>query len=166
MTDLVPFTAAQYSLVSCTLRAGLNEEEADRLVGVLVTVDPWRTLRYTADALARYLLRPDPALYRYAVMVQNKTSGVVCIRYPWLRGAYLELIGLDASAQGGGVGSDVLRWLEEQTRLVSPNVWILVSSFNRKARAFYERQGYHEIGTIKDLVESGYDELLLRKIVR
>lgn len=166
MTNITPFTASQYPLASFTLRAGLDEEEARLLSDILVTVDPWRTLNYTTEALARYLLRPDAALHRYAVVVQNKTSGVVCVRYPWLRGAYLELIGLDATARGSGVGSEVLRWLEEQTCLASPNVWIMVSSFNQKARAFYERQGYYAIGIIKDLVEPGYDELLLRKVVR
>ena len=105
------------------------------------------------------------ALRRYVIVTQNHTSGVVCVRYPWLRGSYLELIGLDAAIQGRGVGADIMDWLEAQTRLASRNVWILVSSFNTKARAFYERRGYQEIGPIKDFIEPGYDEVLLRKSV-
>jgi hypothetical protein len=45
------------------------------------------------------------------------------------------------------------------------NVWILVSSFNTRARRFYARQGYTEIGTLTDFVQPGCDEVLLRKVL-
>src|SRR5262249_12357057 len=123
MTDIAPFTATQYDLTTCTLRAELSVGEAHFLGGLLIEMDPWRTLRYTASALEHYFLRSDPALHRYAILVQEKTCGVVCIRYPWLLGSYLELFGLDIDAQGSGVGRDVMRWFEEQTALTSRNVW-------------------------------------------
>lgn len=104
MTDTPPFAAPRYLLDSCELRVIHNTEEARFLSRLLAGLDPWRTLRYTADALERYLLHPDAALYRYMVVSQGKMIGVVCTRYPWLRGAYLELIGLDAAYQGLGVG--------------------------------------------------------------
>ena len=166
MTQGLPFAESHYTLATCSLRAVHNTEDARVLSTMLVTMEPWRSLRYTADALERYLLREDAGLHRYVVEVQNQTSGIVCVRYPWLLGAYLELLGLGVAAQGGGVGSDVMRWLEEQTSLASRNVWALVSGFNTNAREFYARLGYHEIGPIKDLVEPGYDEILLRKVVR
>ena len=154
MTNLTPFAETHYSLASCTLRAVHDEAEAAQLGEQLANMDPWRTLRYTASAMQSYV-----------IVVQNHISGVVCIRYPWLRGSYLELIGLDTTTQGRGVGADIMDWLEAQTRLASRNVWLLVSSFNTKARAFYERRGYHAIGPIKDFIEPGYDEILLRKSV-
>ncbi len=163
MTNLAPFSQTQYSLAACTLRAMGNEAEATLLGEQLANMDPWRTLRYTASAMQAYLLRQDAALYRYGVVTENHMSGVVCVRYPWLRGSYLELIGLDAATQGHGVGADIMDWLEAQTRLASHNVWLLVSSFNTKARAFYERRGYYEIGPIQDLIAPGCDEILLRK---
>ena len=165
MTNLAPFAEIQYELGSCNLRSFHDEAEAARLGEQLANMDPWRTLCYTASAMRSYLLRQDTALYRYVIVAQNHASGVVCVRYPWLRGSYLELIGLDAAAQGHGVGADIMDWLEAQTRLASRNVWLLVSSFNTKARAFYERRGYHEIGPIEDFIEPGYDEILLRKVV-
>ena len=37
------------------------------------------------------------------------------------------------------------------------------SSFNTRARALYERVGFEYVGTLKDLIVKGYDEILLRK---
>jgi ribosomal protein S18 acetylase RimI-like enzyme len=165
MTAAAPFAAHLYPLASCELRTLQDPHEASVLSDLLARMDPWRTLRYTASALRRYLLCPDATLYRYAVVSQDTTIGVVCIRYPWLRGAYLELIGLDAAYQGRGVGCEILCWLEEQAQREACNVWILVSAFNTRARTFYTRQGFTEIGPLKDFVRPGYDEILLRKVL-
>ncbi len=161
-----PFAAPLYHLASCNLRALHVTDEASFLSELLTGMDPWRTLRYTPSTLLRYLLHSDAALHRYAVVVQGQTIGVVCIRYPWLRGAYLELLGLNATYQGCGIGSEILDWIEEQTRLETRNVWVLVSSFNAKAGTFYKRRGFREIGVLKDFVQPGYDELLLLKVLR
>jgi ribosomal protein S18 acetylase RimI-like enzyme len=165
MTTARPFAARHYPLVSCELRPLQSHEEARVLSDLLAGLDPWATLRYSAGAFARYLLREDAALSRYTVLRQGRAIGVVCIRYPWLRGAYLELIGLDPAAQGVGVGSEILHWCEEQSRLESCNLWVLVSAFNTRAHAFYERQGFTTIGIIPDFVQPGYDEILLRKVL-
>ena len=127
--------------------------------------NPWNTHHYTSQALRRYLLRQDTSLQRYAITVQEKLIGAVCIRYPWLRGTCLELIGLEAASQGKGVGCALLRWIERETQMEAQNVWIVVSAFNTKARVFYERQGFLIIGTLKDFVQPGYDEILLRKML-
>ena len=165
MTAALPFSAPLYHLASCDLRALQRTDEASFLSRLLAGMDPWRTLRYSSSALLRYLVRQDVALYRYAVVLQSQIIGVVCVRYPWLRGAYLELIGLEGAYQGRGVGNEILRWVEGQTRLEAHNIWVLVSAFNTQARLLYERQGFTEIGPIKDFVQPGYDELLLRKVL-
>lgn len=41
---------------------------------------------------------------------------------------------------------------------------VVVPAFNTRARTFYARQGFMEIGTLKDFMHPGYDEILLRKI--
>jgi hypothetical protein len=45
-------------------------------------------------------------------------------------------------------------------------VWVLVSAFNTRARTFYARYDFTEIGTLKDCVQLGYHEILLRKVLR
>jgi GNAT superfamily N-acetyltransferase len=162
----MPFTAPRYLLDSYELRVLHNTEEAHLLSRLLAGMDPWHTLRYTADALEGYLLHADAALSRYAVVSQDTIIGVICIRYPWLRGAYVELIGLDPVYQGVGIGSALLHWIEEQAQIETQNVWVLTSTFNTRARTFYARHGYVEIGILNDFVQPGYHEVLLRKVVR
>jgi [ribosomal protein S18]-alanine N-acetyltransferase len=42
-------------------------------------------------------------------------------------------------------------------------VFICVSSFNPGARRLYERLGFELVGTLRELLVPGHDELLLRK---
>jgi ribosomal protein S18 acetylase RimI-like enzyme len=160
-----PFVTPRHDAILCELSVLQGTKDAQFLSTLLASMDPWHTLRYTASALLRYFVRPDPGLYRYAIGIQGKTIGVVCIRYPWLRGAYIEFIGVEGSFQSLGIGREILSWIEEQTRLEASNVWVLVSSFNQKAREFYTRQGYAEVGILKDFMHPGYDEVFLRKML-
>jgi diamine N-acetyltransferase len=157
-----PLAEARYVLSACTLRC-LDQEDAAVLGPKLAAMDPWRTLGYRAEALTRYLLRQDPGLQRYAVEADTRLEGVVCTRYPWLCGPYLELLALLPTSQGRGLGQQILLWLEQQTRATANNLWTTVSSFNLRARSFYLRCGYVEIAPLANLVRIGYDEILLRK---
>jgi ribosomal protein S18 acetylase RimI-like enzyme len=44
-----------------------------------------------------------------------------------------------------------------------PNVFLLVSAGNTRARRFYERRGYKRIGEIPDYIQRGTTEVLYRK---
>lgn len=162
MSEVVrPFSADAYRLRACVLGRLRAPEDARSLADMLIGLEPWRTLGYTADGLARYFARDDPGLHRYRIVVDGDTVGVVCVRHPWLRGAYIELIGLGPSGRGKGLGGDIVAWIENETR--APNLWALVSSFNEPARRFYARQGFVEVAPLEDLIAKGHQEILLRK---
>lgn len=167
MTELVrPFTAFLIHLPRCTLLRAVSEAEASQIGGQLAGLDPWRTLGFSPAALAGYLLRDDPALHRYAVHVADSLAGVVCIRHPWLRGPYVELLGLTSGFQGQGLGCELLDWVESEARPVANNVWVAASSFNERALAVYRRAGFEPVGVLEGLVVEGWDEVLLRKRLR
>ena len=128
-------------------------------------MDPWRTLEYQADALALYLSRLDPTFLRFTIKSSGHPVGVLCLRYPWLKGVYLELLALFPSHQGLGLGREIMSWTEAQARPHAKNFWIMVSSFNHRARRFYEDLGCVEVACLQNLIKEGYDELLLRKIL-
>jgi len=88
------------------------------------------------------------------------------VRYPWLRGAYIELFAVFPQAQGRGVGRAALEFIETHYRGRTDNLWLLVSGFNSGARCFYEKQGFYPVGVIVDLVVAGQDEVLMRKVIR
>ena len=161
-----PYGEPLYTLTHCTLRPIEGETEATWIGASLAGMDPWRTLSYPASALTQYLLRPDPALRRYAVLAPDgAVMGVIGVRYPWLRGPYLELFGLFEAYQGQGLGSELIEWFTDQARLAAANAWVIVSAFNHSAYRFYQRHGFAEVGVLNDLARPGYDERLLRKIL-
>jgi len=80
--------------------------------------------------------------------------------------AYLEWLGIDLvwlreDARGQGLGSQVLRAMEEEgKRLGAKNV--MLDTFEFQAEGFYKKQGYVEYGRIYDFV-NGYDRIFLQK---
>jgi diamine N-acetyltransferase len=159
-----PFSEASYQLSSCSLNS-LTERAAELLSEQLATMDPWLSLGYSADGLFRYLLRPDPALYRFVIFVGPTISGLVSVRYPWLRGPYLELLAVLDEHKRRGIGREIISWIQMQCPRTAPNIWTLTSSFNAGARSFYRSLGFSEMVTLPDLISSGFDEILLRKML-
>jgi GNAT superfamily N-acetyltransferase len=127
----------------------------------LPEMDPWRRLGYHAAALARYLTQEDSSLTRWALYDGDALAGGVAVRFPWLRGPYLELLAVFPEAQGRGFGAAVLGWLQSAAAHEG-NLWVMVSAFNEDAHRFYRRHGFAEIGGVPALVRPGHDELLLR----
>jgi GNAT superfamily N-acetyltransferase len=157
------FSQTEETLKHCRLTQTLSPAQATVLAELLAASEPWLTLNISASALAKYLLRTDPALKRYTVEVQGVLVGVICLRYPWLRGPYIELLGLAADFRGLGIGGELLAWAESQARLECQNLWVVASAFNQKALAFYQHHGFGPVGLLPDLVLPGHDEVLLRK---
>jgi ribosomal protein S18 acetylase RimI-like enzyme len=127
-------------------------------------MEPWSVMNYPAERLAAFLASPDGGLSRYLVSLGGSDAGVVSVRYPWLKGPYLELLALLPIAQNQGIGSSILAWLErEALQHEARNLWVCASSFNARALRFYERHGFRREATLPGLVAEGYDEILLRK---
>jgi ribosomal protein S18 acetylase RimI-like enzyme len=76
---------------------------------------------------------------------------------------YVRWIGVAPQAQRSGVGRRLMAYAEARILRRGPNVFLLVSDFNRRAQAFYRRQGYTRVGAIPDYVVSGITEYLYRK---
>ncbi|MCR6629906.1 MAG: GNAT family N-acetyltransferase [Magnetospirillum sp.] len=135
--------------------------DVEVLAPALAAMDPWRTLGFTAAGLAAYLGHEDAALTRMVVERDGVAAAVVALRRPWLRGPYIELLGVLPAAQGGGIGRQLVDWAAVQG---GGNLWACVSAFNAPARAFYARAGFAEVAVLPDLVAVGQDEVLLRRL--
>lgn len=164
MSGHLPFAAAEHPLSSAGRLAPLHDaSDAAAIAAMLVNLDPWRTLGYRSDQLTRYLLRGDPALHRFRILDREALVGVLCVRYPWLRGPYIELVGITPQARGSGLGSAIVGWVETEVLGEAGNLWACVSAGNQAARHFYAGRGFCEIAPIDDLVSRGHAEILLRK---
>ncbi|NGZ29537.1 MAG: GNAT family N-acetyltransferase, partial [Magnetococcales bacterium] len=98
---------------------------------ILAGLEPWKTLGSTAAGLHRYLLQEDGALFRFVIGRQEQEVGILAIRYPWLRGPFIELLAIAPTFQQQGIASQVV---EGVCRLMAPhceNLWVTVSHFNQ-----------------------------------
>jgi GNAT superfamily N-acetyltransferase len=150
-------------LDGCRLSTPFTDAQALAVAEMLSSSEPWMSLNFSAGSLASYLMRDDAALRRYVVSVDGNLAGVICVRHPWLRGPYIELLGVFPDYRGKGLGKQVLAWVETEARRESKNLWVLTSSFNHQALNFYQNLGFYPIGPIQGLVSPEHDEILLRK---
>ncbi len=161
MTD-PPFAEPVYTVGSLDLR-DVAGTEADLLADRIAAIDPWHRLGYAPESLRPYFARREPGARRLVLLEADQVVGAAVIRYPWLRGPYVELLALFPEAQGRGHGGAFIEWLAKQAATEAANLWVVTSEVNDRAFAFYRRHGFEPIGRLEDLVRDGDCELLLRK---
>jgi diamine N-acetyltransferase len=139
---------------------------AQALGHALASIDPWQTLRISADTLSAFLLREDPHCFRKVISCDHAIAGLVAVRNPWLFGPYLNLLAVLPPFQRHRIGSAILHWMASEVGETASNLWVCVSKFNPRAFAFYERHGFEFVAELPELVKPGFAELLLRKQLR
>jgi len=138
-----------------------RQNEASECAELMVTSEPWLTLGLSREtALA---LLTDSAKEVHAIRDAKGVAGFVVIDMRGLLRGYVQILCVRADTRRRGFGSTLLRWAEQRIFRDSPNVFICVSSFNPGARRLYERLGFELVGTLRELLVPGHDELLLRK---
>lgn len=146
-----------------TLRP-LPPGEAQKLGPLFAAIDPWARLGYPAEALTAYFGTLEKSAPRYAIMVGNDVAGAMGVRLNWLRGPYVQFLGILPHYQKRKLGSMFLAWLaQEAVRHGEKNVWVLASTFNEDALRFYAANGFERTGEIPELVAPGTAEVLLRR---
>jgi GNAT superfamily N-acetyltransferase len=165
-----PFTLPRYEIpredsasVSLVLEP-LTSEHAKRLGIGFAAIDPWARYPYPASALQAYFAANEPGAPRFAVSIGAELAGAAGLRLNWLRGPYVQFLGVLPKFQRRGLGASVLRWIESEARRGNDrNLWVAASDFNVDAIRFYEAHGFALVAPLPDLVRDGRTELLLRK---
>ena len=165
-----PFGAMAYDLASGTVstnRVALGPiplGETLRLATGFAAIDPWARYGYAPARLATFFSGSEPSAPRYALYADGDIAGVVGLKLDWLRGPFLQFLGILPEAQGQGLGSSVLTWIElEARRGGHRNLWVTASDFNVRALGLYRRHGYEETARLDGLVSDEHAEILLRK---
>jgi ribosomal protein S18 acetylase RimI-like enzyme len=134
------------------------------LAAAIAAMEPWSAMDYPADRLCEFLATPDSGATRCLIEIGDKKAGVISVRYPWLKGPYLELLALLPPFQRQGIGGSLLeRFESEAVARGARNLFVCASSFNENALRFYRRHGFHEAAVLPGLVAERYAEILLRK---
>ena len=138
------------------------DPEREWAAGLMASSEPWLTLgRGLADCRVA-CHRPG---YLMLVAREGDTPLAFALLHP--RGVagspYLASFAVAASARGRGIGAFLLSACERRFRPAARHFFLCVSSFNTRARAFYERQGYAKVGELPDYLIDGASEILMHK---
>ena len=157
---VAPLPGAGLPLFLTPLRAG----DAGRLGTAFAAIDPWASIPYSPAALTSYFAASEPTAPRYAIRAGETLVGALGVRMNWLRGPYIQFLGLFPVGQSQRAGSRVLGWFENEARENSQNnLWVAASDTNTGALRFYRRHGFEPVAGLDGLVSDGRTEILLRK---
>jgi len=143
----------------------------------LIAGDPlWQRYRVTVPRARRTLRQVLTAMRRGGAVARQAGEFAVAhlhgevVGFIWFRlngtfhhSGYIRWIGVAPQAQGRGVGRRLMAYAERKIFAAGPNSFLMVSSFNRAAQAFYRTLGYRRVGVIPDYVVRGITELVYRK---
>jgi ribosomal protein S18 acetylase RimI-like enzyme len=145
--------------------APATEAERDWLASLLARSEPWITLGATEEDCwsachdAEYLL--------YVGHRDGRPCGAISLQRRGVASSpYVKFIVVEEGDRGAGVGSALLLFAEDLFRREARHMFLCVSSFNRRARSFYERHGYLAVAELPDYVVDGAAEVLMHKRLR
>jgi len=137
-------------------------DDARWAAGVMSSSEPWVTLGRGYDAC---LAACTSALDVLDIAeCGGERCGLVLVRPAGVAGApYIVSIAVAPAFRGLGVGAALLDHVERAYRGRSRHLFLCVSSFNPRARRFYERHGFESVGILKAFLIEGADEVLMHK---
>lgn len=144
----------------------LEGHQVSRLADLVLSNKVFNRYNYTKEILESVLLK---GLERSDVMLTAK-EGEIIRGFVWMQkqavfglSDYVRLIAVEEGQQGRGIGQFLMMAVEVLAQKSGPNLFVLTSMDNFAAQNFYLRLGYEQIGTIRNYILPGADELLLRK---
>ncbi|HZY39289.1 MAG TPA: GNAT family N-acetyltransferase [Mucilaginibacter sp.] len=130
---------------------------------MMAATDPWITLGMDYE----YCLKAFEGSFKEVFILKKESAiiGFVVIQTQGTFKGYIQTICLGKASRGAGYGTKLLRFCEQRILKYSPNIFICVSSFNKKAAELYYKLEFELIGELTDFIKPGFTELLLRKTV-
>ena len=141
----------------------MTTDDRNPVVQLLAESDPWKRLGYSSADWNRIFCPLPQGRDSYVAELNGRVAGVALVKQKFLLGDYLELLGVAEWARHKGIGSLLLKHVEQLVFERTKNLFACVSDFNQSARDFYKKQGYQEIGPMPNFLIPGSAEILLRK---
>jgi [ribosomal protein S18]-alanine N-acetyltransferase len=148
-------------MATVTIRPA-SGDDARWAADLMSSSDPWMTLGRGFDAcFAACTSRLD---YLEIARAGAERCGFVLVRPAGVAGApYIVSIAVAPAYRSHGIGTALLAHVERAYEGRSRHLFLCVSSFNPRARAFYERHGFEAVGTLKAFLVETADEILMHK---
>ena len=140
-----------------------REEDQEWCARLMATSEPWITLGQDLELCRQKVARAGTELFVAEDGAGRELAGfILLVPYGFAGSPYINSIAVASEARGRGVGADMLRFAEEHFA-GRQHLFLLVSSFNARAQAFYRRERYEYVGELKDYIVPGHSELIFRK---
>jgi ribosomal-protein-alanine N-acetyltransferase len=130
---------------------------------MMTKTDPWITLGMNYDQCIKAFEGLCKEIY--IMRSENVIAGFVILQVCGTFSGYIQTICINEAFRCRGLGTKLLLFCEERILEFSPNIFICVSSFNKRAMKLYYEFGFKLVGELDNFVKDGLSELLLRKTV-
>ena len=101
----------------------------------------------------------------YILYNKDKICGFVTIEMEGVLAGYIKRIAVRDDLRNKSFGRMLMNFAEKRIFAEKPNVFLCVSSFNKKAIMFYKKLGYRQTGVLKNFLIRGHSEYILRKTI-
>lgn len=163
-TDEIVLTAHGVQGSAPLILSPCRANDAHVLAARFAAMLPWSRYPLCAAALEKYLAAQEWGAPRYAVRCDSRLIGALGLRLNWLRGPYIQFLGIMPEAQRSGAGAAILKRVADDAKAARErNVWVAASTFNADALRFYERCGFTRTALLDGLIQDDIDEVLLRQ---
>ena len=145
----------------------MKKHDMKYCVKIVLNSEPWKTLRITKNEILTSLSEGMKNGKAIVATIDKKVAGFI-VFYPkgaFPLGGYIKLIAVDKDFRRKGLGKELIKKAEEVIFKYWPNVFLLVSSFNKPAQKFYRSLGYRKVGEIPDFIIAGCSEIIMRKTI-
>jgi len=145
--------------------APASDDDRAWAAGLMANSEPWMTLGRGIDRCLQVCRDPDYA--PFIAHLEGERCGVLILQARGVAGSpYVVSLAVAPQMRGRGVGARLLAFAEEYAAARSAHLFLCVSSFNLRARRFYERHGFELLAEFDDYVIAGASELLMHKRLR
>jgi ribosomal protein S18 acetylase RimI-like enzyme len=139
-----------------------DDPEREQASLMLATSEPWITLGISQEQCRKNCYNPDFLVY--IACSDRSPSGVIIIDPLGVAGSpYVKSVAVLSELRGQGIGASLISFAEDLFRGKARYIFLCVSSFNHRARKFYENLGYQISGEFKDYIIDGASEILMYK---
>ena len=150
-------------IAETTIRKLQHPAEAERCARMMAASEPWTTIQRSYETSLKIIT--DPAREVYVATVNGEVAGFIMLLMHGAFVGYIQSVCVGPQWRSRGLGSQLMAFAEHRIFSESPNVFMCVSSFNKRAQRLYERLGYEVIGELKEYIIAGHSEFLLRKTI-
>jgi [ribosomal protein S18]-alanine N-acetyltransferase len=142
-----------------------TDDDREWAARLMAASDPWVTLGRGVEQCRSACARPE--FLCFVARDRGEPCGFALLHPRGVAGSpYLASIAVAPGWRGRGVGAALLAFCERHVSSSSRHFFLCVSSFNPRARAFYERQGFRRVGEFPDYIIDGASEILMyRRLV-